>query len=162
MKKRVSILLAMIMALTAVTPVFATDYGPSNTSANMLVTATLTSTYTVTVPATLALDTYNEETGKYEGTYKVSARGSIANSKKVTITPAATFTMTGSNTGTTAEASVTQEVTTWMRAANTANKINTLIGTESEREAEGHIEVELVTDDEYSGSLTFTYGMADA
>ena len=126
-------------------------------SLNCAVSAVVSSTYSVSLPATLTLS-YNDSTHKYENTYTVGAKGNIRANQYVSIVPDNSFIMTGSVVGATATATVTQSVTQWSGTTPTVGQL--AIGTTGYTETTGSVEVELTQADNYSGSFTFTYSLS--
>jgi len=151
-----NILIGMISAMLALTsiPVCAASYTEDGT-AECTVSATVNSSYTVSLPATVTLSK-NED--KYEGTYTAGVKGNILSTQKVTIVPDESFTLTGTDSGATATATVTQEKTTWTKTGGSGNLA---IGSSSYSNTSGKVEVELSTADSYSGHFDFTFELGD-
>ncbi len=132
----------------------AQTYDQNATSGSIAVSATVASTYTITLPATLSL-TKTSGTN-YTGTYTVGVKANLDKNTYVRVTPASTFTLTN-NSGVAAEnatATVTQTVKEWRKTAGTnilaANK-------DSNVETTGSVSVSLPYAGTYSGNLTFTF-----
>ena len=123
-------------------------------SLNCTVSAVVSSTYSVSLPATLTLS-YNDGTGKYENTYTVGAKGNILPTQYVSIVPAESFIMTGSTVGATATAAITQAITQWSGTTPGAGQI--AIGTSDYTTSTGTVAVTLSRADNYSGTFAFTY-----
>ena len=157
------LLLAGIASLTVFTssviPCFAAN--DTNQTANTdgdlpcIVSAEVSSTYSVCLPATLTL-AYDPSSQLYKNTYTVGAKGIITNTQYVSIIPDASFTMTGQTGGATATAGVTQTVTKWVNRTPGSGEM--AINVTSYAESTGNISVDLPKQvDNYNGSFTFTY-----
>ena len=157
-KKILLSVLAAASVLFASVPTYAangsTQTANTDGSLNCTVSVVVSSTYSVSLPATLTLS-YNDGTGKYENTYTVGAKGNIRTDQYVSIVPDSSFTMTGSVVGGTATASVTQDVTQWSGGAPGVGQL--AIGTGDYATTSGGVSVELTQADNYSGSFAFTY-----
>ena len=129
-------------------------------TAAMEINADVTSSWTVQIPAILTLSQKSAGSYTYEGTYNVGAKGVIANTKKVTITPTSSFTMTGTSTGNTATATVTQAKTNFMNTVNDG-ATDVQIGLADFTTTEGKISVDFNKVDDYSGNAGFTFALTD-
>lgn len=154
-KKLIALLTTIALAVTMCTPVLADTY-TSDGSGTCLVTAELTSTYTITCPATLNL-TDADSDGTYTGTYTVGAKGNIAGNDYVVITPSETFNMTGTTTNAVAAATVSQNVTEWVKSSPGENQI--VIGSTDFSNTTGNVSVALEQADAYEGNLTFNFSL---
>lgn len=155
---------AMILAVSAMIsglPVCAQEYTADGTG-ECKVTATVSSSYSVQVPAVLELQ-YNSDSGKYEAGYKVSVKGNILPSQSVTVQPTAEgFTLTGTLTGETSQAAITQETTEWIHASKLSGTTGKLQISDAEyTEAEGKVTAELAKADTYTGEFTFAFALGD-
>ena len=130
---------------------------------SMTVTAEVTSTFSITLPATLAL-TYSAGDGyNYKGDYNVGVRANLLDDEMVTVIPTDTdagtegvqFTMSdgGSNS---AQANVSQPITKWMNTPVDATTEKAADYT-SYQYAPGTITVLLSQQGSYSGELGFTF-----
>lgn len=130
-----------------------TDVSAPGTS-DCTVTATMDSSYTVQLPLDIALEKQGD--GSYTGTYNVGVKGNIAGDKKVSVTPAASFTMTGATTSETVTAAVNQQYKTFVRTvteAGTQKECNDSAYTTTD----GSVTVDAINQaDTYSGTLVFT------
>lgn len=158
MKKLLAMsLMSLAFALTSV-PVCAAEY-TSDGTASCLVTAEIGSTYSVSVPATLTLSE-NEDTGKFEGTYRVGAKGNIAGNKVVSITPSTnTMNMTGRTTGVTATANVLQNITQFVLKSPQDGQA--LIRLDDYAYVDGFVDVNITDSDLYEGTIVFNFAMSD-
>ena len=162
MKKKIltSIVLA-VSAIISCLPVCAQEYTVDGTG-ECKVSATVSSSYSVQVPAVLELQ-YDSVSGKYEAAYTVSAKGNILPSQSVTVRPTgASFTLTGTLTGETSQAAITQEITEWIHTTKMAGSTGKLqIGDAEYTEAEGKVSAELARADTYTGEFTFAFALGD-
>ena len=159
-KKFIAAVLTALTLTTQIITVSAEEYSSDGT-ATCQVSATVSSSYSVKLPATLELS-YNSTSGKYEGTYKVSAKGNITPDKSVQISPTAnSFTLTGSKTGETASAAVSQTVTEWIHESKSEGTGKIHIGTNEYAETSGSVSASLSEADTYTGEFTFTFSLAD-
>lgn len=159
MKKKLltALTIAMSISLSSI-PVMAAEYSEDG-SANCTVTAEIGSSYQVSVPATLAL-AFDADDDAFKGTYQVGAKGNIAGNKKVVVAPAnSTITMTGKTTNETADATVTQTVTEFVLTAPTTGQAQ--IGTTDYAYTNGSVEVSLDKADQYEGTITFNFSLAN-
>ena len=129
-------------------------YDQTATSGSIAIPATVASTYTITLPATLSLAKTSGST--YEGTYTVKVKANLDKKTYVKVIPASTFTLT-CDSGVAAEnatASVTQTVKEWRKTAGTnilaSNK-------DADVSTTGKVSVNLPYAGSYSGNLTFTF-----
>ena len=152
------LLLALLGMGTAV-PVFADNstYSEDGT-ASCVVTATLQSTYTVSLPAALAL-AYDSEDERYEGSFSYGVKGNIAMDKKVSVTAPASFNLTGAASGGTVTAALTLPFTAWSNDAESG--VNAQISPVSFTLKTGTVTANITQADSYSGNFSFTYGMED-
>jgi len=141
----------MAMMVSSAVPVYAATTSTAGSN-NVTVTATVNPTYTVELPDSITLTGAN---GNYTGSYTVGAKGNLASSNKVTITPAASFTMTGADSGVTASANVTQAKNTWINTVTDADS-QVAIGNADFTTATGSIAVALNKADTYTGTMIFT------
>lgn len=162
MKKKIltSIVLA-VSAIISCLPVCAQEYTVDGTG-ECKVSATVSSSYSVQVPAVLELQ-YDSVSGKYEAAYTVSAKGNILPSQSVTVRPTgASFTLTGTLTGETSQAAITQEITEWIHTTKMAGSTGKLQISDAEyTEAEGKVSAELARADTYTGEFTFAFALGD-
>ena len=117
------------------------------------ITATVPSSYMVSIPASLALE-YNETTTKYEGTYTIGAKGALATDDVVFVRPeTTTVNMTGVKTGNAANATLTQSDKTW--GAHGDSTINSTSYTNKN----GTVVADFGNNiDTFTGGVTFTFG----
>jgi len=153
--------LAVASLLLTSTPVYAQTYSNGQTSGSITVTASVESTYEISLPATINL-TYdadaveNSRGYNYSATYTVGVKANldVDSEEEVTVTPAATFTMT--NGAVNATGNVSQTVNSWVSvipsSANqiAANRLNFV-------ETTGKLTVQLDEAGSYTGSLGFTF-----
>ena len=154
MKKRFTALF-MIMALMIVSamPVLAANQTyTADGTATCTVTASLESSYTVSLPATIALS-YDSTEDAYKGTFQTGAKGNIASNKQVTLSAPATFNLTGAASGETVSATITGGIGSWESAGLNANTFSNKSGT---------ITAPITKADNYSGTFTFTCALEDA
>ena len=143
------------LLLTSV-PCYATEYTNGATSGSIAVTAVVSSTYSITLPASLTLELSDAETSTYSNNYTVGVKANLLDNENITVTPASTFAMTAPNQNDTATASVSQPITMWRNdvtdastqiAASYTDYVNTT----------GSISVVLTGAGNYSGLATFTF-----
>ena len=166
MKKKIyALLLTAALTLITACPAFAGTY-TSDGTANALVTAEVNSSYTILLPATIALtDPDNDNT--YTGDYTIGAKGNINIAKKVACAPTSnTFTMTGNNS-TSVTATVTQSLTAWVNNASPSagnkniNLVNDSGAYENYSTITGSISAPITNAGTYQGNMEFTFGLAD-
>lgn len=155
---------AMVLATASIIsclPVCAQEYTADGTG-ECKVTATVSSSYSVQVPAILELQ-YNSGSGEYETGYTVSVKGNILPSQSVTVQPTAdSFTLTGTLTGETSQAVIAQEATEWIHASKASGSTGKLQISDAEyTEAEGKVSAELAKADTYTGEFTFAFALGD-
>lgn len=162
-RKTVALLTAVSVMMLTSLPVIASEYAADG-DATCAVSAIVGSTYSVTVPAAAVLE--NTSGATYEGDYEVSARGNITNNQKINIVPEASFVMTGTTTGATATANVTQEVQHFVNSAvktSTYAEDSSYIALNANHATPvvttGSITVELTQADSYNGNLKFTFNV---
>ncbi len=150
------VLCAVILAGSAM-PVLAENgtYSEDGT-ASCVVTATLQSTYTVSLPAALALS-YDTSDERYEGSFSYGVKGNIAMDKKVSVTAPASFNLTGAASGDTVSASLSLPFTEWSNDAESG--VNTLISPTNFNLKTGTVTADITQADSYSGNFSFTFGM---
>lgn len=136
-----------------VTPDTDNTYSNNETEGSILVTAEVGSTYTISLPATLALS-YNETSGKYEGDYTVSVKANLTEGESVSVTPTTSFTLSETGGGS-EEGSVTQTVNTWKLNASAANEIAS--DYQNFVETKGKVSANLTKAGTYNGTLDFTF-----
>lgn len=119
-------------------------------SGQCMVSATVDSTYSISIPATLNL---SKSGSNFTGTYTVSAYGNVSDAKKLTVSPGS-LTMTNTDhMDTTVDASVEMATKEW--AASTLRAASS----SSPSELTGTVSVVLTEAGVYSGNLNFTYGL---
>ena len=157
MKKIVGGIITIVLTIGMCMPVLA-DISDSESHTNSIkVSATLTSCYTVTLPADLSMvhDNTAPENNQFKADYKVKASGLVADASYVQITPASTFELVDKvDTTNKVTATVTQDAEKWARVADTTNNIIAL-GTETD----GNITAVIANEGTYEGTLVFTYQM---
>ena len=107
-KISLTVLTAMLMAVTTISPAFATDDVQTTTEAGTkqtTVTYTEDSTFTVTIPKTIVLDTSKE------ATYDVKVQGDIKGNEAITVTPDSTVAMKDAKGKSDVTATITQTTT---------------------------------------------------
>jgi len=121
------------------------------------VSATIVSSYSVSLPATLTLS-YNEGTGEYENTYTVGVKGVIGDAQFISVVPDASFTIRNSSGVSSGTAVVSQTKTKWKNIASAADEVT--INPSSYATTTGSVSVALPDiADSYTGSFTFTYSI---
>lgn len=160
-KKIVTVIILAVSAVMSCLPVCAQEY-TANGTGECKVSATVSSSYSVQVPAVLELQ-YDSVSGKYEAAYTVSAKGNILPSQSVTVRPTGdSFTLTGTLTGETSQAAITQEITEWIHTSKLAGSTGKLQISDAEyTEAEGKVSAELARADTYTGEFTFAFALGD-
>ena len=162
MKKKIyTVMILAVSAFLSCLPVCAQEYTADGTG-ECRVSATVNSSYSVQVPAVLELQ-YSSDSGKYEAAYAVSVKGTILPSQSVTVRPTAdSFTLTGTHTGETSQAAITQEATEWIHASKgTGSTGKKQISDTAYTEAEGKVSAELSKADSYTGEFTFAFALGD-
>lgn len=135
----------MAMSCMAV-PAMAADEQQASTK----LTCTVTGSYTITVPQTVAM-TGEAGTGEKSATINVTLKGDIAENQQVTVaTTAPTMTRTGSGS---VEASVTAPKTVWSRDDLQANSGD---GTSSE-----YVVKATLTPGDWTGTATFNCSLSE-
>lgn len=157
MKRLCSFALSLILLIMTCVSTFAEDFETSH-SAITLVTLTVPSTYTVSVPISLSLSDDNED-GQYDGSYMVGCQGILVANDSVIIKPiSSTFELVGENTGTKVSASVTQAITKFVRVATDDTML--AVNNDSLTETSGFISAKILKADVYTGTLTMQCGDA--
>ena len=165
--------MASLIAVMGVTA-RASDYSADGTH-SMTVTATVDSSYTVQLPATLELQADSADSLKYTGTYEYGVKGALPNSKGVKITSTgdwdstkyfSKFTMSGADgnsatayyrlTNETKGANNTQDVI-FANAGNTHGY--TAINGGAFTTKTGKVEVTFPAADTYTGTAGFTFAL---
>ena len=153
-RKIMALVLSVATILGSAMSVSASDYTDAS-SGSMTVTANVTSTYTVRLPATLEL-VRDPEDGKYKADYTVAVRGQLAATNRIEVTPTPSFKMSdGSHS---VNATVTQAITAWEHDQSRvdASQGHILISPTSYVETTGHIETAFEHLGSYSGTVVFT------
>lgn len=171
MKKRklIALVLAMTMMMSSTVLVHAEDKNTVNgdtangdKTVNSIVKTSdsadgsAASAFIVTVPANVTLMRDKTDPTKFKATYNVGVKGVLASGKYVSVTPAASFEMTGKTVSEPVTANVTQTKTKWVDADKTAGEDETVIGFNDYAEAPGNISVNIRKADVYEGTLGFT------
>lgn len=157
-------LLTGIIAAIGVNPVFADTFSEDGV-ANTLVTAELTSSYSVIVPASIALSDPDKD-GTYTATYTIGAKGNISILKKVSCKPTgSTFTLTNENS-VSVTGSVNQTVNEWVKKDAAANQkmisdVETGGTYDGYSIVTGDLSADIVQAGSYTGNLEFTFMLDD-
>ncbi len=159
--KLLALITSGIILLAGAFPCFAenatSQTANSDGTSNCTVNATIVSTYSVSLPATLTLS-YNEGTGKYENSYTVGVKGVIGDNQYISVVPDSSFTVRNSSGISSGTAAVAQTKTKWKNSASAADE--TLINAATYATTNGSVSVELPNvADTYSGTFTFTYSI---
>ncbi len=156
--KILALLASVALILGTSLPVQAATYANGDTAGSITVTANVESSYSISLPATLALTLQAD--GTYSNTYTVGVKANINNNEYVTVTPAASFTMTGTtDAGHTSTAAVTQAIQTWRNSVSDAETQSTVVGN-AYTDQTGTITASFTAIDSYSGTLNFTFAKA--
>ena len=94
--KLLAAVMAALVFLGSSVPVHAATYGNGQTTGGMTVTLTIESTYSISLPATLALqanETTTDNANDYIGTYTVGVKANLDDNHIITVIPEASFTM---------------------------------------------------------------------
>ena len=122
-KISLTVLTAMLMAVTTISPAFAADDVQTTTEAGTkqtTVTYTQDSSFTVTIPKTIVLDTSKE------ATYDVKVQGDIKGNEAITVTPDSTVAMKDAKGKSDVTATITQTKTEFnAEAVNQADGAST-------------------------------------
>ncbi|HAG69823.1 MAG TPA: hypothetical protein DCL38_07610 [Lachnospiraceae bacterium] len=158
-KGMAGLVLCCVLAAGGAIPVHAdnNNYSEDGT-ASCVVTATLQSTYTVSLPAALALS-YDSEDERYEGSFSYGVKGNIAMDKKVSVTAPASFDLTGAASGDAVTAAITLPFTAWSNDEESST--NALISASAFNLKTGSVSADITQADAYSGNFSFTFGMED-
>lgn len=145
-KISLTVLTAMLMAVTTISPAFATDETQTTTEAGTrqtTVTYTQDSTFTVTIPKTIVLDTSKE------ATYDVKVQGDIKGNEVIKITPDSTITLNDADGKGAVTGNIEQTKTKFNSTeVNRADGVSTT----------GTITANDLTAGDWSGSISFTIG----
>lgn len=143
-KISLTVLTAMLMAVTTISPAFAaTDEIQTTTEAGTkqtTVTYTEDSTFTVTIPKTIVLDTSKE------ATYDVKVQGDIKGNEVITVTPDSTVAMKDAKGKSDVTATITQTATEF-----NAEAVNRVDGTSTT----GNVSAPDLTAGSWTGTLNF-------
>lgn len=161
MKKMKNRIMALIGAAGMAAGILGADMTAFADTRGMIVTANVTSTYSVQIPASLELTAESAGSNIFSGTYTGGAKGYILESQCVEISPADSFAMTGDKDGLGADALVTQTVTKWVNSLEGKTDDCMVIGGDSVATTTGTVSVTLKNPDSYTGTLTFAYGLKD-
>ena len=154
-------IMALVGAASMAAGIMGSGMTVSAETQGMTVTANVTSTYSVQIPAALELTAEGAGSNTFSGTYTVGAKGYILNSQYVEISPADSFSMTADNGAGEGMAEVTQDVTRWTNSVAGLGGEYMVIGGDTVTTAEGSVSVVLKAPDSYTGTLTFSYGLKD-
>lgn len=127
-------------------------------TASCVVTATLESSYTVSLPAAIALS-YDAGSGEYRGSFSYGVKGNIAADKGVRIVAPGSFSLTGEASGESVSAGLTLPFTVWSNEEESG--VNAQISTSSYVMKEGSVSAAITRADRYSGNFSFTFGLDD-
>jgi hypothetical protein len=156
LKRVIAFLSVLALMGSLLTPIMASAATYSNDgSSGCEVIANVSSTFNVTVPATLALS--KNSSGAYTGTYEIGVSGSIGTDQYVSVTPASSFVMTGSKTSSKVTATVSQPVTKW--TGYTTSDSDSIKLSESTVKTNGTVTANLKNTDSYKGTLTFSFSL---
>ena len=172
MKKILAVAMSVMMGLVGGVNVgyaaqTATDTEVSDTnehSVGITVSATISSSFYVSIPADFALayqstpKNYNETDYSYYNEYTVGVKGNIAEDKIVTVQPSSLTLTDSADGGNTVTVTVVQDKTTWSRSDLTDGST---IKTEYTNTT-GKAYANITRAGSYSGTLTFSFSLADA
>lgn len=150
---------ALVGALAVTAGIMGSSLTAFAETRGMTVTADVTSTYSVQIPATLELTAEGSGSNIFSGTYTVGAKGYILDSQYVEISPADSFSMTGDTFGLDSSAAVTQSVTKWVNDTAGKGEEYMVLGGDSVTTTTGSVSVTLKKPDTYTVTLTFAYGL---
>ena len=156
MKRRfLALFTALTLMLSMTIPSYAdTTYSNGATSGSIAVTATVSSTYQITLPATLELNYIADQVSyNYGASYTVGVKANLTDSEYITVTPDSSFTMSSALAN--ATANVSQPVNTWRNTAGAANEI--AASYTSFVTTTGNITTQLDVAGSYAGTLNFTF-----
>lgn len=172
-----AILLAAAAVLTFAVPAMAEEYSTDGT-AECSVTARVVSTYTVSIPAAVALD-YDKESGTLSGSYRIGVKGDLLPDQMVQVVPiqlketlaAGTGgeyyqgVLTGEKTKKLLPVTVTQQVTRWIPTGTEPSwgeeRFTRLFGSDFVYVDGSIVSDKLEEADTYSGTLVFAFGLED-
>lgn len=158
MKIKRMLVTSLLIAMFISAPAYAADSTYSGDGNHeMIISATVESTYSVKIPASLTLS-YNEVSGNFEGTYNVGVKGNILLTKKVVVAPSASFTLTNATTTKTSTGTMTQAITDFvMTDEEGCVKINP----DSFSTTSGSASINLQDAGNYSGTVAFSFMLKD-
>lgn len=115
--RKVTALLAAMMVLSVGTTAFATENWEKSEpgTADVEVTATVSSDFTVTIPKTVALSKEGNGSGTWGATFKTTAEGDIGTAQTLTVAPAVTTFKLTSDAGVESECTVGAGKTAFVR-----------------------------------------------
>ena len=153
------LVLVVAVFVSAAVPVRAdNDTYTEDGSASCTVTATLQSTYTVSLPAALALS-YDSSEEVYKGSFSYGVKGNIAMDKKIAISAPTSFNLTGAASSDTVAATLSLPFKEWSNDAESGE--NAQISVSSFVLKTGTVTANITQADSYSGNFSFTFGMQD-
>lgn len=146
--------LGLVLSLTAV-PVYAEDATiTSSTSQDVKVTATVGSSFEVTIPKAVTLTSTTQGTGTYEASIPVTVKGDIPTNEVITVDTTDTITLTN-----TANTSATETAEATITKGETEFDFNTLTGGKV-AETSHAVAVEL-TPGTWEGTATFNINLGE-
>lgn len=164
-KKFLSILMASVLTFTMPLTAFAegtTSYGNGQEGGSITVTANVKASYSITLPTTIELDLQPD--GTYAKDYTVGVKANIPEHATIKVTPIPTFEMrkVGGAVEDTVNASVTQEIQTWVDKTDTNPNSDELTSSPTEyTNTTGRIVAtgfeSKTLGSSYQGTLTFTF-----
>ena len=131
----------------------------SDGSHSMFVKASVASTYTVQIPATLNLSREGN-TYIYSGEYEIGVKGMITDDKKVTVMPQTnSITFIGTSTNTAVTSNVSQTVTDFVNIQ--VENYQKTIGFDTYATTKGKISATFDKVDNYQANVSFAFGISD-
>lgn len=161
MKRMKNKIMALVGAASMAAGIMGSGMTAFADTQGMTVTANVTSTYSVQIPASLELTAESAGSNTFRGTYIVGAKGYILNSQYVEISPADSFNMVADHVVGEGMAEVTQSVTKWVNSTEGKGEEYMMIGGDIMATTTGSVSVILKAPDSYTGTLTFVYGLKD-
>lgn len=172
-----AIILTVAAMLTFAVPAMAEEYNTDGT-AECSVTASVVSTYTVSIPAAISLD-YDKESGTLSGSYRIGVKGELLPGQMVQVVPIQLTetlapgtggeyyqgVLTGERTDRRLPVTVTQQVTRWIPLGTEPSwgeERFTRISASDYVYVDGTIISDKLEEaDTYSGTLVFEFGLEE-
>lgn len=160
-KKFVTSILTLALTLAMCVPCLANTYSEDG-SASCTVTATVASTYTVSIPATLSLADADGD-NVFTGEYTVGCKGNIAAQEAVLVIPVESFDMQAQGSSDKVTATVSQPIYSFTGSAGPLEVTKQIAlgetGKTSFVETTGTVSCTITQAEEYTGNLRFDFAL---